>query len=201
MTGLAISRESRQKISREDMRERIIDVAKTLFEEKGVEGMSMRAIASRVGIPTMTLYGYFPSKTAIIRGLWSFAFDPVFADMRQAEDTIADPVERLVRVAHIYVDYWIRHPDRYRMVFMVEDRREDDDPNWFIDETDVTQSYMRFGPMIAAARGTPEIDCKVDAEALLCALTGVAHMEITVSEYPWAKPADYVDTLLAAFTR
>ncbi|MBO9694584.1 MAG: hypothetical protein J7499_00125 [Sphingopyxis sp.] len=60
---------------------------------------------------------------------------------------------------------------------------------------------MRFGLMIAAARGTPEVNCKVDAEALICALTGVAHMEITVSEYPWAKPADYVDTLLATFTR
>ena len=35
------------------MRERIIDVAKALFEEKGIEGMSMRAIASRVGIPTI----------------------------------------------------------------------------------------------------------------------------------------------------
>lgn len=201
MTKPANARESRQRIARQDMRERIIDVAKSLFKEKGVEGMSMRAIASRAGIPTMTLYGYFPSKTAIVRGLWSFAFDPLFADMRRAEDAIADPVERLTRVAHIYVDYWISHPDHYRMVFMVEDRREGDDPNWFVDESHVPASYMRFAPMIAAARGRPEADCRADAEALICALTGVAHMQITVSEYPWSKPADNVDRILAAFTR
>lgn len=200
MTDAATSRESRPKISRDAMRERILGVARALFDEKGVEGMSMRAIASRVGIPTMTLYGYFANKTAIVRGLWSFAFDPVFAEMRNAEDRIADPAERLRRVAHIYVDYWIRHPDRYRMVFMVEDRREGSDPNWFIDETEVATSYMRFGPMIAAARGTPDEKCTIEAGALICALTGVAHMMITVSEFPWVQPADYVDRILPAFT-
>lgn len=183
------------------MRERIITAAKSLFDEKGLSGVSMRRIASLVGIPTMTLYGYFPSKTAIVRGLWSFAFDPVFAAMRRAEDEIADPNERLAQVARIYVDYWIAYPDRYRMVFLVEDRREGDDPNWFIDETDVTQSYMRFGPMIADAMGTPDKDCTIEAEALICALTGIAHMKITVSEYPWSNGDDYVDRLIRAFTR
>lgn len=181
------------------MRERIITAAKTLFDEKGLAGVSMRRIATMVGIPTMTLYGYFPSKTAIVRGLWSFAFDPVFAAMREAEERIADPRARLIATSRIYVDYWIEHPDRYRMVFLVEDRREGDDPNWFIDETDVTQSYMRFGPMIAEAQGTPGKDCTVEAEALICALTGIAHMKITVSEYPWSAASDYIDRLIAAF--
>lgn len=183
------------------MRERIIEAAKKLFDEKGLGGISMRRIATLVGIPTMTLYGYFPSKTAIIRGLWSFAFDPVFAEMRKAEDEIDDPKERLERTSKIYVEYWIEYQDRYRMVFLVEDRKEGNDPNWFIDETDVTQSYMRFGPMIAEARGTPDVDCTVEAEAWLCALTGIVHMAITVSEYPWSDASAYVDRLLPAFAR
>lgn len=186
---------------RDEMRERIIEAAKKLFDEKGLGGISMRRIATLVGIPTMTLYGYFPSKTAIIRGLWSFAFDPVFAEMRKAEDATSDPKLRLERTSKIYVEYWIANPDRYRMVFLVEDRREGDDPNWFIDETEVTQSYMRFGPMIAQARGTPDVDCSIEAEAWLCALTGFAHMAITVSEYPWSDASNYVDKLLPAFTR
>lgn len=183
------------------MRERIIAAAKGLFDEKGLAGISMRRIAALVGIPTMTLYGYFPSKTAIIRGLWSFAFDPVFAAMRQAEGEVGDPVVRLARVAKLYVDYWLAYPDRYRMVFLVEDRREGGDPNWFIDETDVTQSYMRLGPLIAEARGTPDADCTIEAEALICALTGIAHMKITVSEYPWSDANIYIDRLLRAFAR
>ena len=118
MAKPTVSRESGSKVSREDMCDRIIDVARSLFEERGLDGISMRAIAVRVGIPTMTLYGYFPSKTAIIRGLWSFAFEPMFVAMRRAEDEIADPIERLKRVSQIYVDYWISNPDCYRMVFL-----------------------------------------------------------------------------------
>lgn len=187
--------------SRDEIRACIIEAARSLIEKNGAEGLSMRAIAARVGMPTMTLYGYFSNKSAIVRGLWSFAFDPLFAEMRQAEgNNSSDPVTRLSHVAHVYVGYWLRHPDRYRLMFMVEDPREDGAANWFIDETDVIPSYLRFGPLIAAARGKPNLDCRVDAEALICALTGIVHMAVTVSQYPWSKPGAYVDKILLAFT-
>ncbi|MGR4889454.1 TetR/AcrR family transcriptional regulator [Sphingopyxis sp. LARHCG72] len=182
---------------RDRTRQRIVAVARELYEEKGVQGLSMRLIAKRVGLPTMTLYGYFPNKIAIVRALWSMAFDPLFAAMRKAERAPAEPVQRLSLVANSIVDYWLEHPDLYRLVFLVEDRRERGDPNWFISETDVVASYMRLAPLIAAARGTPDIDCTAAAEALNCALTGIAHMRITVSEYPWAPSASYVDLILA----
>ena len=63
-------------------RDRIVAAARELYEEKGIQGLSMRMIASRVGLPTMTLYGYFPSKMAIVRALWSMAFDPLLFAMR-----------------------------------------------------------------------------------------------------------------------
>ena len=158
----------------------------------------MRGIAARAAMPTMTLYGYFPTKTAIMRGLWTLAFDPLFAEMEAAEKRAALPAERLRAVACAYVDYWLRHPDRYRMVHMVEDRR-DGEPDWFIDESDVIPSHLRITPLIAGARGKPESECTIDAEALICALTGIVHMAITVSEYSWSPPADYVDRILPAF--
>ncbi|MDE2410920.1 MAG: TetR/AcrR family transcriptional regulator [Sphingomonadales bacterium] len=184
------------RVDRAATRERIVAAAVALYEEKGLAGLSMRAIASRAGIPTMTLYGHFPSKTAIVRSLWSFAFDPLFAQMRKVEDQAGDPAHRLRSVARTYVAYWMAHPDRYRMVFMVEDQREPGDPAWFIDETGVVDSYMRFGPLIAAARGTPGHDCKAEAEALIGALTGIVHMAITVSEYPWLPPERYADIIV-----
>ncbi len=182
---------------RHQTRQQIVAVARELYDEKGAQGLSMRLIAKRVGLPTMTLYGYFPNKTAIVRALWSMAFDPLFAAMRKAERAEADPAQRLRLVANSIVDYWLEHPDLYRLVFLVEDRRERGDPNWFISETDVVASYMRMAPLIAEARGTPHVDCTAAAEALNCALTGIAHMKITVSEYPWAPSSNYVDLILA----
>jgi AcrR family transcriptional regulator len=182
-------------------RARVLEAARALFEEKGAAGLSMRAIAARAGMPTMTVYGYFPGKTAIIRALWSLAFGPLFEAMTAAEAKAPHARGRLDAAARAYVDYWLAHADRYRMVFLVEDRRERADDGWFIDQTDVVASYMRFGPLIANARGEPGADRTAEAEALICALTGVAHMAITVSEYPWRAPAAYVDLLVEGVCR
>jgi AcrR family transcriptional regulator len=182
----------------EETRARILKAARALFEARGSAGLSIRAIAARAGIPAMTLYSYFPGKTAIVRGLWSLAFDPLFAEMQAAAASEHDPRVRLRRVAQTYVDYWLRFPDRYRMVFLIEDRRERNEDRWFIEETDVA-GHLRFAPLIAAARGDEGGDYRREAEALICSLTGVAHMLVTVSEYRWAPSERYLEVILRAF--
>lgn len=183
----------------EQVRARIVEAARELFETKGAEGLSIRAIAARAGLPAMTLYSYFPNKMAIVRALWSLAFDPLFAKMRAIETAEPEPKARLRKAAQAYVDYWLSHPDRYRIVYTIEDRRESGQDQWFIEETDVIAAHMRFGQLIAAARGDPQGDDRIRAEALICALTGVAHMLIGVSEYPWRPSDRYVETILAGF--
>jgi AcrR family transcriptional regulator len=183
----------------DEARARILEAARTLFEEKGGAGLSIRAIAARAGMPAMTLYSHFPSKTAIIRGLWSLAFDPLFTVLQAAEAAATDDSVRLRQVALAYVEYWLQHPDRYRLVFLIEDRK--DGQGWFIDETNVVPAYLRFGPLIVAARGASDGDPRREAEALVCALTGVVHLLVTVSEYSWAPAESYVDAILRGFTK
>lgn len=183
----------------EDGRARVLEAARALFEASGVAGLSIRAIAARAGLPTMTLYSYFPSKMAIVRALWSQAFAPLAEELAAAEAAEPEPKARLRRVAQTLVDYWLSHPDRYRIVFLIEDRREREDDRWFIDETDVVETYLRFAPLIAAARGDPDGDYLREGEALVCSLTGIVHMLVTVSEYPWASSATYVEVMTRAF--
>lgn len=180
-------------------RERVLEAARALFQAGGAAALSVRAIAARAGMPTMTLYGYFPSKTSIIRALWSEAFAPLFARLDAVEAAEADPKARLHKVAQALVDYWLEFPDRYRIVFLIEDRREKPQDAWFIEETDVVPAYVRFAPLIAVARGEPGGDFHCDGEALVCALTGVVHMLVTVSEYPWADSRTYVEAIVRGF--
>ncbi len=189
----------RTRLTPEEGRSRILAAAQELFEAGGVPALSIRAITARAGMPAMTLYGYFPSKTALVRALWSHAFAPLFLEMEAAESAEADPKARLKRVAQALVDYWVRFPDRYRIVFLIKDRREREGDAWFIEETDVVAEYSRFAPLIAAARGDPDGDYLREGEALLCALTGIVHMLVTVSEYPWARSEAYVDLIVRAF--
>jgi AcrR family transcriptional regulator len=179
----------------EKNRARILSAARALFNKGGVAGLSIRAIATHAGMPAMTLYSYFPNKTAIVRALWSQAFAPMFKELDAVEAREKNPKERLRKVAQGLVDYWLRYPDRYRLVFLIEDKRDEAD-SWYIEETDVVPAYLRFAPLIAAARGDPGGDYRREGEALICSLTGIVHMLVTVSEYSWAKSDTYVDVVV-----
>lgn len=50
-------------------RQRILDVALTLFAESGYDATSMRAIAERIGITKAALYYHFDSKADIVRAM------------------------------------------------------------------------------------------------------------------------------------
>ena len=47
-------------------RDRIIDAAKTIIDQEGVDGLSMRKLGARLKVEAMTLYHYFASKDALL---------------------------------------------------------------------------------------------------------------------------------------
>ena len=47
-------------------RERVVDAATALADEKGVHGITMRAIASRLGVEAMSLYNHVPGRESIL---------------------------------------------------------------------------------------------------------------------------------------
>lgn len=50
-------------------RECIIDAALGLADEQGLDALSMRAIAARLGVQAMSLYNHVPNKASILDGL------------------------------------------------------------------------------------------------------------------------------------
>jgi AcrR family transcriptional regulator len=54
-------------------RERILDVARKLFSDRGFESATTREVAEAAGIATGTLFNYFPTKEAIVAALASEA--------------------------------------------------------------------------------------------------------------------------------
>jgi AcrR family transcriptional regulator len=192
--------ESPRRLSPDETRAKILDAAKKLFLEEGLEALTMRRIAKAAGMATMTLYGYFPNKVALVRGVWTLAFTPLFEHLQQAAAAETDPRDRLEAACIAYAAYWIDSPDLYRVVFMIEDRRASGDEGWFVDEPGIVASYMQFADHIGAVTGEDEAACLTKGEALICALNGIAHMAVTVSEYPWAPPETYVRVLLKAVT-
>lgn len=184
--------------SEAELRRRILEAAQRLFRTRGVAGVSVRRIAAEVGIAPMTLYGYFGSKNEVLRGVWREFFDEVFTEMDRALGSEQPAATRLRRAAWLYLDYWLRHPDRYRLVFLNEDRVRPGE-RYYAREEATTRRIRVLREVVAQAQaeGTAMAgDPRLLTDTLLCALHGIAHSAITIGEHPWPPGRALFDTAI-----
>ncbi len=99
----------------------ILKAARELFLKQGVENVTTRQIAARVGISQTALYVYFASKEEMLDALAEDAWRGLSAALAAADpddDAAADPIARLRAVLSAYMGFWLRHADDFRIVFM-----------------------------------------------------------------------------------
>ena len=98
---------------RDAMRARILDAARKQFLKGGLNDLSMRDIASNVGISAMTIYLYFRNRQAIVFALIREGLDKLRDEMYRFTE-IEDPMERLIRMGEAYVGFAFENPQYYR---------------------------------------------------------------------------------------
>lgn len=101
---MALKAESRMERKKEATQNKIIDVAVRLFNQQGLEMVTMEKIAETVDIAKGTLYNYYPSKDAIINAYLQRTFrernDARLGQMRQLPDTRA----RLTHLLNLLIE-------------------------------------------------------------------------------------------------
>ena len=84
--------------SAEATRGRVLDAAKALFSERGIDKVTIAEIARTAGVAGSTVYGLFASKTGILSALMRAAmFGPRYQAAQQVLSGVGDPV-RLVEL-------------------------------------------------------------------------------------------------------
>ena len=102
------------------LREKILQVSLQLGTELGAEGLTMRAIAKRLGVSATALYQHFESKAAILRAIRFEGLDRMYAYLQPIEE-IEDPVERLIENGHRYVRFALDNPWLYSLLLEEEE--------------------------------------------------------------------------------
>jgi AcrR family transcriptional regulator len=114
---MAMNSEQRRERDRQEMREAILRAAIKLFAEESFEKVTMRRIAEAIDYTPGTLYWYFKDKDEIVFALHQRGFEMLFA--RQVPTlSIADPVERLRKLAEVYIDFALENPQYYDLMFI-----------------------------------------------------------------------------------
>jgi AcrR family transcriptional regulator len=104
----------------ERMRQRCLGAAEALFASGGVEAVTMRAVAAKVGVSPMAPYRYFHDKAELLSGLWQSVIRRLCDEMRASIDAQRGGRERQRASIDAFLGYWERYPDHYRLVYMTE---------------------------------------------------------------------------------
>jgi AcrR family transcriptional regulator len=125
------------------MRERILDATIELVRQEGLEGVSIRKIADRIGVSHMLLYSYFENRAAIIQSLRERGFQQMeafFAEsLRRAESgdaltQVRVSLGRFIRLSHEY-------PKLYQLAWRSA-------TSWRVDSQNMTTSVEHLAQLI-----------------------------------------------------
>jgi AcrR family transcriptional regulator len=92
-------------------REQVLDATLTLAEERGLEAVSMREVARRLGVTPMALYRHVGDKQALLDGLVERLLDEL-----PEPDPALPPEKRLRALARALRETARRHPDAFLML-------------------------------------------------------------------------------------
>jgi AcrR family transcriptional regulator len=110
-------RPSLSKLQVEQERRRLSKVALTLFRSKGYEAVSLRKLAAEAGVSYAQPYSYFASKEDLFAHLRADLVNSFSNFIIDSTRSIKNPLARIRRVLHRFVDFVIAHPEEYRLIF------------------------------------------------------------------------------------
>jgi AcrR family transcriptional regulator len=104
-----------------DHHEKILACACELYLEGGLDGFSMRKLARHVGVTAPALYRHFESREEVLAGVVREAHREFTAEIYRALEA-RTPLERFFRAAEGYLDFALKHPRWYYLLFIAPER-------------------------------------------------------------------------------
>ena len=146
-----------------DLRSELLRTSRQLLDEAGPSALSMREVARRAGCTHQAPYHYFANREAILAALVCEGFDELADRLAVAHEGLgsADLHAVLVASGNAYVEFALRHPGVFRVMF----RPDVCDPERF---PEVVQAGQRARRELARlAKAVMGDGAQVEAEVLI----------------------------------
>jgi AcrR family transcriptional regulator len=108
---------NRRSERHEAIRREILDAAWDAAHETSIAGLTLRDIATRVGMQQPSLYSHFASKQAIYDAMFQQAWQAYLDHARNSVDALpAEPRARLIAIAEHYFDFAVADLPRHQLM-------------------------------------------------------------------------------------
>ncbi len=189
---------------RELLRTSILDAARTLFVERGIEAVSMREIAKKINYSATTLYNYFSDKEALLQAVCDEDFLALASGMRDIMQ-LPDLIARIQAFCNGYAQFALSHPNHYRLMFMTPRTPCNLDITQIQQGNTEQDAYAQLKQVVQAAFDAhlfkAELtDSELIAQTLWASVHGVCSLEIALGHETWINWED-IDTRLRLMQR
>lgn len=180
--------------NREALRTSMIDAARALFVERGIEAVSMREIARKINYSATTLYHHFADKEALLQAVCDRDF-LALAESMQKIMQIPDLVARMQAFSSAYAEFALQFPNHYRLMFMTP-RAACNLALTEIEQGNTEQdAYAQLKSMVSEAFAAGLFkaeftDLNLIAQTLWSSIHGVCSLEIALGHENWVQWAD-----------
>lgn len=147
-----------------DLRHRCIDEAYRIVREDGLEKLSLREVARRLGVSHQAPYRHFPSRDHILAEIIARSFRE-FADfLKRRSETGSGPAD-LREMGRAYVEYARENPLNYRLMFNTSLPPARDHPDMM---ADARSAFSILHERLRSGRGErdPEAETAIKFDAL-----------------------------------
>ena len=203
--GTSPSRERREQ-ARRATREKILDAAREMFLEAGVEATTMRAVANRVGYTATAIYYHFQDKHSLLLELCRRDFQELARVLGEAGH-IEDPIERIRHTSLACLDFGLSNPSQYRFMFMMAEHVSPDGKSGSNPEAHAYSFFQQcVNDAIAQQRLRPELCSQPGhvANLLWSCVHGVVSLHLVKAQdryVTWGDPRELGEMVIDSVIR
>lgn len=180
----------RRTREKEDVRQKIMDAARDLFVSQGYEAVTMRQIAQKIEYTPTAIYFHFKDKQELINELCAIDFLALANAFGHLAE-LKNPAQRLRRMAQEYMEFGLKYPNHYRLLFMTPHPHIQPDENRLIRHGDPAQdayAFLRATVIECIAGGyfkKQYRDPELVSQVLWSCVHGVISLHIARAHDPW----------------
>lgn len=187
------------ELERQQLRTLIIDAARELFVSRGVEAVTMREIAKRIGYSATSIYLHFTDKEALLRAICDTDF-LALATSLQSVLQIQNPIERMQAFAKGYATFALSNPNHYRLMFMAEHAACDPEVSSLQQNNAEQDAYYQLKSVVNDVYESGGFradlhDVDLIAQTVWAGMHGVCALQINMSEDKWIEWSNISDRL------
>ncbi len=99
-----------------DLKTSLIEAANTILQREGADALSLRAIASEVGVSHTAPYSHFKNKKQLIRAVSDLGFSRLAAAMREGAEQAEASESLVLTYGASYLQFALANPELYRLM-------------------------------------------------------------------------------------